>query len=483
MKTRDNHDKGAGHPLQDPAPFVQSTDALGARNGGRKEALQKPAVIRRGRLTALQVRQHPGPHANDRLETLMQARQTDQTSITIRRKAVSCLRFLAVAIVIAGCTADFVSSGFTLADSAGVMISRSDKAAWASGGSWMLRDHPTVTIGEHADSVAHFANVRRVLSFSDGRIVVATTARPPHITLFSQAGGPLKTIGGEGAGPGEFRAIWEVWLAPPDTIIVFDPVQVRFTFFDTVGNSVAVVDYRVRDVEDSASVQSLPFGRFGDGTYLVRPNRFLAGFAGEGRSIMPAIRRGADGSLEDTLATLQDADYVTASDGQVVMPRFGKRARFVVDRDRILIGMGDDFTVDEYDLSGRLRRSYRRAYTVRPVTARLKSRIEAAELSSALAGQRPWLLRDIERRPAADELPAFGETFLLDGEGNLWVQHYRTAVDSVNEWSVFERGGRWLGTVRMPSEFAAHQIGRDFVLGVWKDSLGVESVRKYGLVK
>jgi hypothetical protein len=41
--------------------------------------------------------------------------------------------------------------------------------------------------------------------------------------------------------------------------------------------------------------------------------------------------------------------------------------------------------------------------------------------------------------------------------------------------------GRILARVQMPSKFRVQEIGEDYVLGVWRDDLDVESVRVYGL--
>ena len=52
-------------------------------------------------------------------------------------------------------------------------------------------------------------------------------------------------------------------------------------------------------------------------------------------------------------------------------------------------------------------------------------------------------------------------------------------------------GGEWLGTVAVPSGLqqenvglpVSFEIGDDYILGVWRDDIGVEYVRMYGLMK
>jgi hypothetical protein len=48
---------------------------------------------------------------------------------------------------------------------------------------------------------------------------------------------------------------------------------------------------------------------------------------------------------------------------------------------------------------------------------------------------------------------------------------------------VFDRDGRYLGTVETPAGFYVHQIGADFVLGRWLDELDVEYVSMHRLEK
>jgi hypothetical protein len=50
-------------------------------------------------------------------------------------------------------------------------------------------------------------------------------------------------------------------------------------------------------------------------------------------------------------------------------------------------------------------------------------------------------------------------------------------------WTVFDADGHHLGEVLMPEGLDVHQIGDDFVLGRWIDSLEVEHVRMHELRK
>jgi hypothetical protein len=83
---------------------------------------------------------------------------------------------------------------------------------------------------------------------------------------------------------------------------------------------------------------------------------------------------------------------------------------------------------------------------------------------------------------AAAPASAYGR-LLVDSEGNLWVADYSEERDDEGTWSVFDPEGRFLGTVETPTGGRVHQIGDDFVLGIWRDELNVEYVRLYELMK
>ena len=44
-------------------------------------------------------------------------------------------------------------------------------------------------------------------------------------------------------------------------------------------------------------------------------------------------------------------------------------------------------------------------------------------------------------------------------------------------WEVFSPDGTWLGQVFLPGRFSVMEVGTDYVLGVHRDDLGVESVQ------
>jgi hypothetical protein len=113
-------------------------------------------------------------------------------------------------------------------------------------------------------------------------------------------------------------------------------------------------------------------------------------------------------------------------------------------------------------------------------------------------GQGPGEFRQVmglTRRPgdtlAAPNLPAYAQ--LVDNDRNLWVsdasldwylaQGFSRVPAGPVAWRVFDRDGRWLGSVTMPPRFRPMDIGSDYVLGLWRDADDVEHVRLYQLTR
>ncbi|NIY09436.1 MAG: hypothetical protein GWN02_14640 [Gemmatimonadetes bacterium] len=59
----------------------------------------------------------------------------------------------------------------------------------------------------------------------------------------------------------------------------------------------------------------------------------------------------------------------------------------------------------------------------------------------------------------------------------------RTPGDTARVWTVFDPDGRWLGDVVVPTELRVTDVGEDYVLGVWRDADGVQTIRSFELVK
>jgi hypothetical protein len=83
--------------------------------------------------------------------------------------------------------------------------------------------------------------------------------------------------------------------------------------------------------------------------------------------------------------------------------------------------------------------------------------------------------------PPPRTCPAYAPDIQVDGDLNVWVRESSRPGQQRSEWSVFSAAGELLGTVLMPPGVDVLDIGADYVLGLQRDELGVEYVRKFRL--
>ncbi len=95
------------------------------------------------------------------------------------------------------------------------------------------------------------------------------------------------------------------------------------------------------------------------------------------------------------------------------------------------------------------------------------------------ANDRRVIAEWVDGAPVAERLPAF-RRFTVDGLGRAWVERW-PAADGRSAWHVFDRDGTLTRTLEAASRLRVEDAGRDWLVGVWIDDFGVETVRLYAL--
>jgi hypothetical protein len=83
---------------------------------------------------------------------------------------------------------------------------------------------------------------------------------------------------------------------------------------------------------------------------------------------------------------------------------------------------------------------------------------------------------DHEVRP--NVLPGY-DRVLVSADGEVWAQVYEPDVGAPHDWEVFDAEGRFLGKVHVAAGVYPLVVTGNAVVGLWRDSLGVEYVRAY----
>jgi hypothetical protein len=377
-------------------------------------------------------------------------------------------------------------------DSAGIRIVENARPAWSTADALRLSITPTLVIGTRPELSYELSRVAGTARLSDGRISIADGGSH-ELRFFDSAGTFLNSVGGRGGGPGEFTGMDRFARLPGDTLVVVAGRGI-ISFFTGRGEFVTRItavapptrppvgikvvveimsgqSFVVATLPDQSRRRSVP--RWIDSVQLVLLNRDLA--QGKDLGAFPAMQMVMDGSSPRP-------------------PWFGPTAAFASDGTRLFLGYGGEYSIRVYSFDGKLEQVIRRRWTPVRVT---RGDIDAyvTEWSKrwirSTGAQAEREKADLRDDPYAAEVPAFSQ-FLIDRTGRLWVReaHLGDAPFAGNlatsplvpsVWSVFDRTGRWLGDVTMPSRFMPTDIGADYVLGIARDGDGVETVVQFRL--
>lgn len=98
-----------------------------------------------------------------------------------------------------------------------------------------LSDQPTVEIGVmDGDTRYIFQDVTSVIRLADGNLAVSDGGGST-ISVFDPHGSFVRSFGGNGEGPGEFRSLSRIYRVGTDSIFGLDAWTERLSFFDTAG--------------------------------------------------------------------------------------------------------------------------------------------------------------------------------------------------------------------------------------------------------
>ncbi|MFV1989075.1 MAG: hypothetical protein ACC682_17520, partial [Gemmatimonadota bacterium] len=343
---------------------------------------------------------------------------------------------------------------------------------------------PVVSIGEldGADEYQLF-NVRGARKLSDGRIVIAN-AGSHELRFYSAEGEYLSSTGGEGDGPGEFRALWSFDVTAEDSVFAWDQRQRRVSVLAPSGQYV-----RSFQLDPPAERVFPMFDRMlSDGGVLVTAGNIVSEAPQNGirRGTSRLLRYSAEGEPGDTLALL-------TTRGSLIRLLGGPQDGFSFDTvpfdpgpawtrapGGLFLAAGPQFEVRQLAATGALQRVFRIDGRPAPVTPELWE--SAVEMLVGGYSDASWAA-DTREAFLQAENPEFVPRIaaLLSSDGHLFARRYPMPGEDVAQWQVLDPSGVWLGTIATPAGLRVWQIGPDFVLGKLTDDLGVERVVVYRL--
>jgi hypothetical protein len=389
-------------------------------------------------------------------------------------------------------------------DSAGIEIVENARPLWAEGTGWSVADSARVVIGvEEGEEPYLLDRVSGATRLSDGRIVIANGGTS-ELRFFDAGGRHLFSTGRRGRGPGEFGRITHLVRRGGDTLEAWDWGLGPISRFDATGHYIDRIELdpdRVMAVlgpdRATEAVTPLPDGSFAVHV-LLRGGAREQGVA-PGVVYRPALgffrfhRDGSTAGSRRIAASLRSFEPAPRVDSlgwygglsQMYLEIGGRPVHEVVaipayarlaaggEPLRIFATDAERYEIDVFDEEGRRIRIIRRTDPRIPITPEELDRIRAAR-ERAESGLGAHYRRVQDAMPPQTHYPAVRQ-LVVDSEGYLWVSGYGEGTH------VFDPSGRWLGPVR--GGVGALEIGRDYVLALERDSLMVERVKLYDLVR
>ena len=397
-------------------------------------------------------------------------------------------RFAGAALIGAAClsacsTGDASSSAATMRDSAGIVIAENDLSQPVA--SCVVGSTPTVSIGaDDGDEAYQLHRVFGARMLSDGRIVLVNQGSQ-SIRFYDRTGRFLGQSGREGRGPGEFSNAFHLWVLPGDTIWVGDYDPWQFHVFAPDGTFKRSVKPTPQYANSPETINVLDNGRS-----VLAPDalerRSEAGFT---LQHLTTVVHGADGALLDTLGVYANGLLGNMGEdpsGPWMQPHFESFARVAAAGSRIVVGHGATPELSIYDAADsiRLERVIRWTTLDRKVTPeavaaeRERLRTQYPELDPAMFRRmvQPMIRED---RPAADRFPAFSG-IAMGRDGRIWVREYAMPDrPPTRSYLGFDRDGRLQCRAVMPPFSNVFEFGKDYVIALDRDSLGVERVVQF----
>jgi hypothetical protein len=289
-----------------------------------------------------------------------------------------------------------------------------------------------------------------------------------EIQVFEIDGRHVRTVGRPGRGPGEFVQAVHIDVGPEGDLWVMDPQNNRLSVFDTAG---VYVDGRT--AVGGFLLFPWPGGFDRTGHYYAPAPRF------DGQLSIVLVRYDASFSPVDTVTTpsdpVQRSAFTLGGDGGGLTAGVPFQGRLVwrVSRDGTLWALvTDQYRMFELTTAGDTLRSITRRADPVPVTE--------ADRDEARADLQ-WFIRQGGRVDWSElpEAKPLAEWFFHDDEGRAWVALADLDGGVGSRFDVFDRDGRFLGTVRLPFALlqAPTPVARgDTLYGVVRDELDVSYV-------
>lgn len=349
--------------------------------------------------------------------------------------------------------------------------------AVASQESWTVAATPVAAVPYTGDDEASvFHRVSGVLRAPAGELIVADGASK-EIRVFSESGTHVRSFGGLGDGPREFRALsWIEWCGG-NSIVAFDQVRFRITQWSIEGE--LVDEFVVEGPTPRSPPLAVSCDRGGQLVAIGWPDISAVDEAGPYRGTVPVGTVGDGGRRGELLVRVPGSERLRTENNDRPHP-FGRATTVRYHAGRVYIGTADSLAFSvvspgqpqiEIAVSGE-GVVLTRDRTLRWIDVYLEAAGAPQEQRASLRTQ----FLDSEWMP--ETAPAYAG-FLLDESGRIWVEPLRVPWDGTEtsaDWLVLDADGRIVARCSIPLELTVFGVDDAELFGVSVDpDTGIET--------
>lgn len=302
------------------------------------------------------------------------------------------------------------------------------------------------------------------------------------VRIFSPEGRLLRSVGGQGRGPGEFDAIASVAVLPGDSVFVYDAALRRITVFEPGTWRPA---YQVQVGRDQ-HLPAMQVQRVRGGRALWAAFERAYTFGGStrggprGGSVVAHLLN-ADGSQwRESVLSVRERENLVFHDPDAVGPNpFGRTTHLAfASRDRVVAQWSDSLAFDVYSVDGQHLKTVRPAWAPprRPITPRERDSVVTA-LSDAMIG--PAQVRRALAEHGATTWP-LTQDMIVDDHDRVWVGITGSRGEP-HHWTAFDLDGARVAQVDLPVNARLRLVRGSSAYGVELDENDVPRVVIYDL--
>jgi hypothetical protein len=312
-----------------------------------------------------------------------------------------------------------------------------------------------------------FTDVESIDVDSRGNLYVADAV---NVAVLSSDGRPLRRVGREGKGPGEFERVSAVRVLPGDSLFAFDAAAARVTVFGPASERPAhTVNLSTAGLFSPYQVVPLP-----DGALLAvfRAAYGVGADGGRRGQRLETIRLlNPDASLRrDSVLTFPEYQAVQVAQGNVqgaLFSPFARQMLVAVDGDRVYSAWSGDWRIEVHSVTGE------DLGTIHPAGQPQPRPVTGAEMDSvvsAMKAELPFSRETIRRamEAAGNRTWPLLQAILVDDAGTVWLAVAGQRGEPTH-WVGVDQRGRRVGAFDLSERVKLHLIRGGAAYGVSLD--------------